>query len=483
MTDIEPVIGLEVHAQLKTETKLFCNCSTQFGRQSNSSICPVCAAHPGALPVLNQKAVEFAVRVGLALNCTVNRESVFARKNYFYPDLPKGYQISQFNQPLCQHGHLDIETNGKTKRIGITRIHMEEDAGKLVHQGSASIKGATHSLVDLNRAGTPLIEIVSEPDLRSAAEARAFMEKLHALVVFLGVCDGNMEEGSLRADANVSLRAAGSKNLATRTETKNLNSFRFVEQAIIYEIDRQTEILSAGGTISQETRTFDSESGTGHSMRSKEEAHDYRYFPEPDLLPLILDPAWLEEIKKTQPKTPDQITAELETFGLSPGDIKKLLDDPPRYQYFACCCGVNPKVPAKKIANWVLGDLSALTNEGQFNFAAPVITASSLSALVSLIEAGAISGKIAKEIIPDLLAGKTPATIVEEKGLTQISNTDELVSLIQNLMAKNPGPVEQFKAGKESVAGFFVGQVMKQTQGRAKPDVVQALVKQQLGKI
>ena len=483
MSSYEPVIGMEVHAQLKTQTKLFCNCSTQFGDEPNSHICPVCSGQPGALPVLNQKAVEYAVRVGLALNCTIRAESVFARKNYFYPDLPKGYQISQFDKPICEHGYLDVEVEGKIKRIGITRIHMEEDAGKLLHQGAASIKGATHSLVDLNRACTPLIEIVTEPDIRTAAEARAYMEKLHSIVVFLGVCDGNMEEGSLRADANVSIRPVGTEKFGTRTETKNLNSFRFVEQAINFEIGRQTEVLEGGGKITQETRNFDSETGTGQAMRSKEEAHDYRYFPEPDLLPLKLAEAWLTEIKRSQPKTPDLIKAELSAQGLSEGDIKKLLDDPIRYGYLDTACAVNPKVTAKKIANWVLGDLSALANEGKFDFEKPQLSAASLSQVIELIEAGTISGKIAKEIMPELLLGQAPASIVAAKGLTQISNTNELVKLIEELASKNPGPVAQFKAGKESVAGFFVGQVMKQTQGRAKPDVVGALVKEVLQRL
>ncbi len=470
---------MEVHAQLKTKTKLFCGCSTQFGAAPNTNICPVCTGQPGALPVLNQVAVEFAIRMGLALNCTINVQSIFARKNYFYPDLPKGYQISQFDKPLCENGRIDIALASGTKRIGVTRIHLEEDAGKLLHQGAASIKGATHSLVDLNRACTPLIEIVSQPDIRSAEEARLYVEKIRSILVFLGICDGNMEEGSLRCDANISIRPLGSSQFGTRTEVKNMNSFRAVEQAAISEIARQKEVLLSGGAIVLETRNYDDESGQTTSMRSKEEAHDYRYFPEPDLLPLGVDAPWLAQIKSSQPKLPDQIRHELQVAQLPESDIVQLLNDPQRLHYFEAVCA-GRTLPVKKVANWVLGDLSALANEGKFSFTQPSVSPAHMADLVALVEAGTFSGKLAKEILPDLLQGKSPHEVIALKGVKQIGNDADLIPFIEQAIQSNPGPLEQYKNGKTSVAGFFVGQVMKATQGQAKPDVVNRLVREVL---
>ncbi len=474
----QAVIGLEVHVQLKTDTKIFCGCSTQFGASPNSQTCPVCLGMPGALPVLNKKVVEFAIKAGLATNCRIAPRSVFARKNYFYPDLPKGYQISQFELPICQNGHLDIEVEGETKRIGITRIHMEEDAGKLVHSDIPGL--GSGSGVDLNRACTPLLEIVSEPDIRSADEAVAYLKKLHQIVVYLGICDGNMEEGSFRCDANVSVMPVGSTTFGTRTETKNVNSFRFVKQAIEYEIERQIELIEEGGKVVQETRLFNPDSGETRSMRGKEEAHDYRYFPDPDLVPLVISNDWVEDARLTLPELPEarrsRYRAEL---GLSDYDAEVLTATREMAEYFEACVALG--APAKGAANWVMGEVTRALNEAGNGIGECPVTPERLTALLQLIEKGTISGKIAKTVFDEMWQNdKTPEAIVEEKGLVQVSDTGAIEAIIDEIMAANMGQVEEFRGGKEKVFGFFVGQVMRASKGKANPAVVNELLLKKL---
>jgi len=476
----EVVIGLEVHVQLTTKTKIFCGCSTAFGQAPNSQTCPVCLALPGALPVLNRQAVEYAIRTGLATNCTIAAQSVFARKNYFYPDLPKGYQISQYELPTCQRGWLDIEGEWGSKRIGITRIHMEEDAGKLVHGEAPG--SSQSSFVDLNRAGTPLLEVVSEPDLRSADEAVAYLKKLHQIVVYLGVCDGNLEEGSFRCDANVSLRPVGREQLGTRAEIKNVNSFRFVKQAIEHEIERQAELLDSGGKVVQETRLYDPQTGMTRSMRGKEEAHDYRYFPDPDLVPLEIDVAWIEAERALLPELPDarrqRYQVELE---LSAYDAEVLTAERPMAEYFEACVALLPG-QAKSIANWVMGELTRRLNDGGLTIAQSPVTPALLTNLLKLIEAGTISGKIAKTVFDEMWAtGHEPARIVEEQGLVQVSDTGEIEKIVIDVLAASAAQVEQYRGGNEKVFGFFVGQVMKASKGKANPALVNELLKQKLG--
>ncbi|NJC87386.1 MAG: Asp-tRNA(Asn)/Glu-tRNA(Gln) amidotransferase subunit GatB [Desulfuromonas sp.] len=476
----EVVIGLEVHVQLTTKTKIFCGCSTAFGQTPNSQTCPVCLALPGALPVLNYQAVEYAIRTGLATNCTIAPQSVFARKNYFYPDLPKGYQISQYELPTCRLGWLDIDGEWGTKRIGITRIHMEEDAGKLVHGEAPG--SSQSSFVDLNRAGTPLLEVVSEPDLRSADEAVAYLKKLHQIVVYLGVCDGNMEEGSFRCDANVSLRPVGQEAFGTRAEIKNVNSFRFVKQAIEYEIERQADVLDSGGKVVQETRLYDPQTGVTRSMRGKEEAHDYRYFPDPDLVPLEIDAAWIEAESALLPELPDARRRRYqEELGLSAYDTEVLTAERPMAEYFEACVVLLPG-QAKAIANWVMGELARKLNDGGLAIAQSPVTPRLLTDLLKLIEGGTISGKIAKTVFDAMWAsGHEPARIVEEQGLVQVSDTGAIEAIVDEVLAGSAAQVEQYRGGNEKVFGFFVGQVMKASKGKANPALVNELLKQKLG--
>ena len=470
----QPVIGLEVHVQLNTASKIFCSCSTRFGAEPNQHTCPVCLGLPGALPVLNRQVVEFAIMAGLATNCSISPTNIFARKNYFYPDLPKGYQISQFELPICLAGHMDIDVYGQHKRIGITRIHMEEDAGKLVH-GMAGGSG-----IDLNRAGTPLLEVVSEPDLRSADEAVAYLKKLYQIVTFLGICDGNMEEGSFRCDANVSVMPVGSNIFGTRAEIKNVNSFRFVKQAIEYEIERQCELIEDGGTVVQETRLFDPNRQETRSMRSKEEAHDYRYFPDPDLLPIIIDSSWVGQVRQNLPELPEARCARFtEQYGLSSYDADVLTASRQLADYFeeTARCSGNPK----GAANWVMGELTRAINDQNCPIEHAPITPAQLSGLIALIDKGTINGTIAKKVFDELwLNGGEPAEIVERLGLAQVSDTAPILEAIAAIMAANQSQVDEYRSGKEKVFGFFVGQVMRAMKGKANPAVVNDLLKEQL---
>lgn len=478
--DFETVIGLEVHVELKTETKIFCSCSTAFGAEPNTQTCPVCAGFPGMLPVLNEKVVDLAIKTGLALHCEIPEVCKFDRKNYFYPDSPKAYQISQFDLPVCVGGYLDIDVNGEKKRIGITRAHMEEDAGKLVHQGD--ITTTPFSLVDLNRCGVPLLEIVSEPDMRSAQEARAYMEKLRSMLLFAGVSDCKMQEGSLRCDANVSIRPLGQKEFGTRTETKNLNSFRALERAIEYEVKRQQEAIEDGEEIVQETRTWDEEKQVTRSMRSKEEAHDYRYFPEPDLPPLKIDREWVDRIREQMPEMPDQAQNRLvQQYGLPEYDAALLTLTPNTLLFFDQCLQAYPD--AKTISNWMMGELGRLLNQNNQEIDECQVNPASLVELLQAIDDGTISGKMAKSVFEEMFAtGKHPGVIIKEKGLVQISDAGTLLPVIESIVKDNPKVVEDYKNGKGKAMGFFVGQIMKSTRGQANPALVNKLLQEVLDK-
>ncbi len=471
----EAVIGLEVHAQLLTLSKIFCGCSTKFGTNPNSNTCPVCLGLPGVLPVLNRRVVEFAILMGLATNCRINARCLFARKNYFYPDLPKGYQISQYAQPLAEEGNVDIEINGGRKRIGITRIHMEEDAGKLLHDDYNPL-----SYVDLNRAGVPLIEIVSEPDIRSPEEAAAYLKRIHETLVYLNICDGNMEEGSFRCDANISLRPMGATAFGTRTELKNLNSFRHVQRAIEYEIKRQGYLLENGVAIVQETRLWDDSQGITVSMRGKEEAHDYRYFPDPDLIVLNVDKAWIGELKALLPELPlEKRDRFVRQYQLPPYDAGVLTSSAALADYFEVVvrsCG-----QPKQASNWIMVELLAFLKEDKKEITACPIRPESLADLIRLIQEGTISGKMGKEIIAEMYSsGRPPQAIIADRGLVQITDEYALEKTIREIIAANPGQVEQYRAGREKIFGFFVGQVMKATAGKANPQIINDLLKRLL---
>ena len=473
----EVVIGLEVHAQLLTRSKMFCACATEFGLAANTQTCAICLGMPGTLPVVNRLAVEMAVRTGLSLNCAIRSRNRFARKNYFYPDLPKGYQISQYEAPICEHGFLEVAGEGSAKRVRIRRAHLEEDAGKNVHDEKASGAG---SLVDLNRAGTPLLEIVTEPDMHSADEVVAYLKTLRDILMYLEVCDGNMEQGSLRCEPNLSLRPAGQKTLGTKVELKNINSFRFVKDALEYEIKRQTKVLNEGGTIRQETRLWDVEKGETEVMRSKEEAHDYRYFPDPDLVPLSIADDWIEELRKTMPElSPARRKRFASDYALPDYDAGVLTASKPLAEYFEAC--VKLYAQPKVVSNWVMGELLRELNQAGKSAAESPLSPERLVSLLQLVDKGTISLKVAREIFPELYAsGKAPEQIIQEKGLTQVSDEGTLDKLIDEMIAKNPAQVAQYKGGKDTVLGFFVGQVLKASGGKANPGKVNELLKKKL---
>ena len=477
--DYEIVIGLEVHTELKTHSKIFCGCSTKFGSEQNTNVCPVCLGLPGVLPVVNEKVVEFAVRVGVALNCDILPFSKFDRKNYYYPDLPKNFQTSQYDLPIAVNGYLVIQVNGVVKRIGITRVHMEEDAGKLVHSG-ATITSSDYAFVDYNRTGVPLLEIVSEPDLGSAEEAKAYLEKIKAILEYLDVSDCKMEEGSLRCDANISLRPRGTKPLGTKAEIKNLNSFRSVQRGLEYEAARQEEILEDGGRIIQETRTWDENKGISLSMRTKEQLNDYRFLPEPDLVPIIVDPAWVEEIRASLPEFPDVRKQRLmDDYGLSEYDAAIITASKAMADYFDQ--SVKNNTDAKIVANWLMGEVSKHLNTEGISILVCPVSPKQLAELIALIVKGTISNKIAKSVFEEMwISRKDAEVIVKEKGLVQISDSSEIIAIVDAVIAANPQSVIDFNAGKEKAIGFLVGQTMKQSKGRANPDMVNSLLRERM---
>ena len=471
----EAVIGLEVHAQLQTNTKIFCGCETAFGEEANTRTCPICIGMPGVLPVLNRKAVEYIIKTGLATHCTINPYSRFARKNYFYPDLPKGYQISQYELPLCEKGHVEIVADGSVKRIGITRIHLEEDAGKNLHQS-----GGGASLVDLNRAGTPLMEIVSEPDIRTADEAAEYLKKLRSILRYIEVSDADMEKGNFRCDINISLRPVGTKEYGTRAEVKNVNSFKFVQKALEYEIKRQAQVLDEGGRVVQETRLFDSGKGVTFSMRSKEEAHDYRYFPEPDLVPVVTTPEQMAAIGRTIPELPDEKRERFaKNYGLPEYDADMLTQSRALAGYYeeAATLSGQPKI----VSNWMMGELMRLLNADGREIEDCPVRPEKLAAMIKMISDGIISTKIAKTVFEEMYrTGKDAAAVVQEQGLTQVSDTGAIEGIIDSVIKANPGQHQDYRAGKEKLFGFFVGQVMKASKGKANPEMVNELLKKKL---
>ncbi|MCW2277263.1 Asp-tRNA(Asn)/Glu-tRNA(Gln) amidotransferase subunit GatB [Heliophilum fasciatum] len=498
--EFEIVMGLEIHSELATKSKIFCGCTTEFGGEQNTHVCPVCLGLPGVLPVLNRQVVEYAMTAGLALNCTIAEFSKFDRKNYFYPDLPKAYQTSQYDLPIAEKGWVDITTSQGTKRIGITRVHMEEDAGKLVH-GGGTLAGAGYSLADYNRTAVPLIEIVSEPDIRSVEEAIAYMEHVKAILEYTGVSDCKMEQGSLRCDANISLRPWGQKEFGVRSELKNMNSFKTLQKALEYEIERQAEILRDGGVVVQETRMWDDAKGVTISLRSKEEAHDYRYFPEPDLVPIIISREWVDRVRAALPELPEARHERLvAAYGLPSYDAGIITDSKAMADYFDAACrhyGIEPspiadddgyrqadqqgKDRAKQISNYMMGELTRLVKEDGKGFEDCPISPENLVGLLQLLEAGTISSKIAKTVFETMYAtGKEAKVIVEEKGLVQISDEGAIAKIVAEIVDKNPNVVADYKAGKEKAVGFFVGQIMKATKGKANPGVVNQLLKAEL---
>ena len=475
----EAVIGLEIHCELKTKTKIFCGCATGFGAEQNTHVCPVCLGLPGVLPTVNKRVVEFGIKAGLATNCTINKYSKFDRKNYYYPDLPKNWQTSQYDLPIAEHGWVDIDVDGEKKRIRLTRIHMEEDAGKLVHSGT-TIKDSATSNVDYNRTGVPLLEIVSEPDLRSAEEARAYMEKIKAIMEYIDVSDCRMEEGNLRADINVSLRPAGTKELGTRTEMKNINSFKNLEDAINYEIERQQEVLEDGGHVVQETRTFDPARGITLSMRSKENAHDYRYMPEPDLPPIVTSEETIEKYRSELPELPDARRARLEKeYGLSDYDAGIITSSRAMAEYFdaVVATGADPKLAA----NWIMGDLAKNLNEDGIDITKSPVSAERLGKMIGLIMKDTISGKIAKKVFKEMWTNEDdPEKIVKDKGLVQITDTGAIEAAVDAAIAANPKAVAEYKGGKKKAIGALVGQVMKATRGKANPQMVNKMLAKKL---
>ena len=471
----EAVIGLEVHAQLLTDTKIFCGCSTKFGNPPNTNVCPVCLGHPGVLPVLNKKVVEYTVLMGLATNCTINEKSIFARKNYFYPDLPKDYQISQYEEPICEHGKVIIEFKDEsTKEIGITRIHMEEDAGKSIHDMGFGTK------IDLNRTGTPLMEIVSEPDMRTAEEAYLYLTKLKQILTYLGICDGNMEEGSLRCDANISVRLKGETKLGTKAEVKNMNSFSNVAKAIEFEIERQIDLIDEGKKVIQQTLLWDADKEEAYPMRSKEEAHDYRYLPDPDLMPVVVSEEWRNKINEDMPELPDSRRNRfINSFKLPKYDSEILTSSRELADYYEKILTVTDDY--KSASNWVMTDVLKVINDRKIQINEFPVTPENLGKLIKLIGDKTISGKIAKEVFPDMLSsGKDPESIVKEKNLVQISDTSQIEGIIDNIISANMKQVEEYLGGKEKVLGFFVGQIMKETKGKANPGMVNEILKAKL---
>jgi aspartyl-tRNA(Asn)/glutamyl-tRNA(Gln) amidotransferase subunit B len=469
----EAVIGLEVHAQLLTKSKMFCRCSTQFGAADNENTCPVCMGMPGALPVQNKEAIRLAVRMGLALNCDIAKKSVFARKNYFYPDMPKNYQVSQYDMPTCAKGQIEFFHDKKLMKVGITRAHLEEDSGKSMHHGG-------HTTINLNRAGVPLLEIVSEPEMHTPGQAADYAKAIHQILIYLGVCDGNLEEGSMRCDCNVSVRKKGETKFGTKVELKNINSFRFVEKAIEYEIERQIDVIESGGKISQETRLYDVDKNQTFAMRSKEEAHDYRYFPEPDLLPLVLAHEWIEEIKQDLPELPVKKALRFQSeYQLPEYDSFVLTQDKDMAQYFESVAKIS-KNP-KSASNWVMVELLRMLNDSKKSIVDSPIHASSLAHMIQLIDNQTISGKIAKTVFLDMWeTGKEPDVIVKEKGLLQISDSSAIEKIVDEVVNANPNVVAEYKAGKTKLLGFFVGQIMKASKGQANPEMVNTLLADKL---
>ena len=471
--EFETVIGLEIHAQMKTDSKIFCGCSTEFGAPPNTHTCPVCLGMPGSLPVLNKRVLDFAIKVGLSTNSRINPVNQFARKNYFYPDLPKGYQTSQYDKPIIEDGFIDIEVDGEQKRIGITRIHMEEDAGKLIHNEMEPV-----SYVDLNRTGTPLLEIVSEPDLRSPQEAYAYLKKIHAILRYLDVCDGNMQEGSFRCDANISLRPQGQQKLGTRTELKNMNSFRNVQAALEFEVRRQRDLLLEGDKVIQQTLLWNPDTGKTEPMRGKEDAHDYRYFPCPDLIPVEIDELWIDKIRKGLPELPDQKRQRfIDEFSLPEYDAVILTESKELADYFEAAVAVCAQ--AKKVSNWMMTELLRELKGADIDQC--LVQPNQLGTLLNMVEEGTISGKIAKTVFFDMLeTGKDPKQIVKEKNLVQVSDESELLALVREIIEQNPSQAEEFRGGKTKVMGYFVGQLMQKTKGKANPKLANQLFNQEL---